>query len=440
MHIVPRLFLFLFPAATAAAIDLTPNRLPPATLGKPYQGGPLVAYGGGPCPRNSISMRVVAGELPEGLTLTPSGNFFGAAQSPGTYQFVVRAENACSWADREFTLEVGGAPFLQVNPSALEFRVSQGQPLEGSVTLRVCSNPQGVAYTLEPSGAAWIEARARGGATPPPGSGLQADLIDVFIDSARLPVGTHRALLRLSAWRAVESTVVPVTIHVAPAPVSPAQAPPRWHDSGPAAEPIVLQAAPPRAGDGPNAHPDQGFPDHGTAGKTGVHATPPRASSTQATGRATAPAQSKGVKPVARPVPGKTAPAGRMSRAGSLKARPRPPVATLKPDHAKPSPVAGKPAPDPHASGGTPPKGGPPKHTAQAAGDPKGHAGEAGHSKPSVHGPASPQPARSGHGAGSENGGDHKTHAQPAASGSHAEPQKGAAAKETPAPAKTGHD
>lgn len=439
-HTVSRCIFFLASAATLAAIDITPNRLPLATLGKAYAGGPLVAYGGGPCPQNSISMRVVAGTLPDGLTLTPSGNFYGVAQSPGMYQFVVRAENACSWVDREFTLEVGGAAAIQVNPSALEFRVTEGQPLPGNVSLRVSSNPPGQAYTLEPSGADWMEARSRGGATPGRGAGLDADVIDVFIDSARLPVGTHRAMLRLSAWRAVESPVVPVTIQVSPAPRFESAAPAAPQAYGPGVQPMVIHAGPapaPGVGQGdphgaPSAH---GEVTHGPAAHAPVHGAQTHTASHPAAPKKTA-------KPAVKTASTKSAPAGRLSRVASLKTRPRPPAVAHADDHEKPSPV-GKPVSDGHGKEAAPKKeDGHAQQASHAAAKPHGEAKGHGDAKPAAkkddHKPAEHKEKAAGHG-------EAKSHDAPKKEAAHKETPKETAHKEQPkkdahAPAKSGHD
>lgn len=198
----------------AASFDIQPPRLPPAYLGRPYAGGPLVATWGGLCPSHSVSLQVAGGLLPEGLTLSPAGYFFGVPSAPGNYRFLIRASNACGWSDQEYRLEVTGAPILAVNPAVLDYRILEGQAIPQPVLLRVSSSTASVPYRIEPQEATWLHARPRSGVTPPPGAAFDADIVELFIDTTRLRQGTHRSELRFGAWRAVEAPVVPVSVTV----------------------------------------------------------------------------------------------------------------------------------------------------------------------------------------------------------------------------------
>ncbi len=184
--------------SSAPVFHVNQPRLPDAMAGKVYAGGPLVVQGGGQCPRNELSVRLVGGALPPGMYLSAAGEFGGLPMEAGRYEFVVRVENACGWSDQSMTLEVIGAPIMLANPAALEFRVIAGQAVAPAV-IQVSSNRPGQPYTVD-SSAPWVRARPRAGRTPSNGSALSADLVDVEIDTASLPPGQHRASVAIGGW------------------------------------------------------------------------------------------------------------------------------------------------------------------------------------------------------------------------------------------------
>ena len=212
-------WLSVIPVLAAPAFHLNPPRLPDAIVGKVYTGGPLVVEGGGQCPRNTPTVRVVTGALPPGMYLSPAGQFGGAPMEAGRYELVVRVENGCGWSDQLMTLEVTGAPILLANPAALEFRVSPGQAVSPS-TIQVSSSSPDIAYSVE-SSAPWLRARPRLGRTPAAGSAMAADLVSVEIDTASLGPGQHHASIGIGAWRAGQPAMVPVRVEVmGPAPAA----------------------------------------------------------------------------------------------------------------------------------------------------------------------------------------------------------------------------
>ncbi len=196
----------------APVFHVNPPRLPDGTLGKAYVGGPLVLQGGGECPRNVPLVRVVGGALPAGLYLTPAGQFGGAPAEPGRHEFIVRVENACGWSDQPMSIQVTGAPFLSATPASLAFRVAGGQPV-APVSIQIASNCPDVAYSVE-SRTPWLRARARSGRTPPPGSALVADLVDVEIDAIGLAPGPHRGSIEVGGWRLAQPVSIPVLVEV----------------------------------------------------------------------------------------------------------------------------------------------------------------------------------------------------------------------------------
>ena len=223
------LFLGLMPLFASPAFHVNPPRLPDGTMGKSYTGGPLVVEGGGQCPRNYLSVRVVGGALPPGMYLSGAGQFGGTPMEAGRYEFVVRVENGCGWSDQAMTLEVAGRPAMFATPAALEFRAALGQALAPSA-VQISSNRDGVPYTVD-STAPWLRARARAGRTPGAGSALGGDTVDVEIDTGAMSPGVYRGSLEVGGWRLAQPVSVPVMVEI----VGPA-APPASSWSGPVSE------------------------------------------------------------------------------------------------------------------------------------------------------------------------------------------------------------
>jgi hypothetical protein len=232
------------PGLAAPVFHLNPPRLPDAAVGREYTGGPLLVQGGGQCPNNAPSVRLVGGALPRGIYLSPAGQFGGAPSELGRFDFVVRVQNGCGWSDQAMTIEVGGPALLLANPAALEFRVARGQAVPPE-TVQISSNISGLAYTVD-SSVAWVRARAKSGRTPASGSALTSDLIEIELDTATLPPGHHRASLDIGGWRMAQPVTVPVRVEVLETPAATSSDPriPRITMPQPAAEPAGAAVAP----------------------------------------------------------------------------------------------------------------------------------------------------------------------------------------------------
>ena len=316
-------WLSSMPLLSAPVFHVNPPKLPDAMAGKVYAGGPLVVQGGGQCPRNELSVRLVGGGLPPGMYLSAAGEFGGLPMEAGRYEFVVRVENGCGWSDQSMTLEVIGAPIMLANPAALEFRVVPGQAV-APAAIQVSSNREGQPYTVE-SSAPWLRARPRAGRTPSNGSALSADLVDVEIDTASLPPGQHRASLAIGGWR-MGPVSVPVRVDV----ISPART------FAPEATPsVVLQ--PSASAEGNWAGPVAGVPDprlpHISLGPQAAHGQAPVVSGGGVKGRGSAPP---------------AAASARMSRSANLRSKYLAAKAAAPAAHPAPAPVAvaqAKPSP-----------------------------------------------------------------------------------------------
>lgn len=213
-----RIFLALlapgFALAAGAGIDFRTAVLPPAILHKPYSPPPLVAMGGGRCVPNIIGFDVIEGRLPKGISLSPAGVFSGMPEEEGVYSLLVRAQNECISYSRKLVLRVEGPPILELSPERLEFHYQPGTALPAAQSLHVSANVPDLAYSIESEGAAWLELRPARGRTPPDGSALRHDMVEVAVDPLKLKPGEYRVRVRAEAWQAANSPSAWITIRI----------------------------------------------------------------------------------------------------------------------------------------------------------------------------------------------------------------------------------
>lgn len=195
------------------AMVIQPPQLPPALIGREYSGGPLFAPTPTCAPHGTV-WSVAGGQLPPGLTLSPSGSLAGSATQPGAWRFLVRVDAGCGAIDKEYVLEAIPAPVLDVRPAELRLSTVLGRAAPQPFALRVAGNQPGLAYSVRTDGSPWLAVRQRAGALPAAGASLTADLVEVSVDAARLLPGESRALLRISCWRGVNEVQVPVVVNV----------------------------------------------------------------------------------------------------------------------------------------------------------------------------------------------------------------------------------
>lgn len=382
--------LLAIPAALPAALWIEPAELPLAITAREYSAGPLTLTGGVRCLRQSWMVQVVGGELPPGVTLTPSGYFRGTPAEPGSYSFIVRAANECEAVQQEYTIEVTGAPVLAVEPASVSLAVPHGsQALEDPIVIQVRSSWNGMSYTANVGESSWLRAIPVRGTTPGPGSAMNADALELHVDPSRLPPGSYRVLMRVSGYRAANAPVVPVTLRVLP----------------------PEGASSPGLSDGPLMVPGLVIPSgpHGPAGD--AHGAVPDAHGAVPGGQdAHGMLQGHGPAPAPQAAP-KPAPPQRLSRTGPVRRRfaastPKaaaPPAAA----HEKPSPV-GKPVE-------------PAKTAASAHGASGGHGAAKPEAKGAAHG-AKPADAHSAKPADAHGAKPDAHGAKPDASGSHGKP------------------
>ena len=83
-------------------VSISPSTLPVAVINQPYQAA--LNASGGTAPH---SFQVVAGALPPGISLAPSGLLSGSGSSPGSYPFTVQAESSQGClGNQDYTLNV----------------------------------------------------------------------------------------------------------------------------------------------------------------------------------------------------------------------------------------------------------------------------------------------------------------------------------------------
>lgn len=189
--------------------------LPTAVVHRPYTPEPLRFTGGGECSQNEVSVRVVFGRLPDGVTLSAAGEFSGTPSQIGTYTFLLRAANACRQATRALTLRVDGAPLLVITPDSLTFHCRAGEAPPAQ-TIRVASNWQDMAYSTNMENTPWLKLSPLRGRTPVHGSGFVADVVSVSIQPEKLAPGTYHSRIKLTTWQVLNEPVIPVTLVVEP--------------------------------------------------------------------------------------------------------------------------------------------------------------------------------------------------------------------------------
>ncbi|MEZ5354857.1 MAG: hypothetical protein R2762_19660 [Bryobacteraceae bacterium] len=344
------------------------------------------------CSNNVVTLTVSGGALPPGLELTAAGYLRGVPAEPGLFRFLVRAANACGWADREFSLDVSGAPVLLVNPPAVEFRVLAGQRPPDPMLLRVSSDTASLAYTMDPPPVDWLEARVRAGVTPGRGAAFDSDTIALYFDFTRLSPGTHRTALRVSTWRGVAPVEVPIVVTVLP---QQAATPPAAQTATPAPVSASPHPEPAGAGSIPMAPRFTSAPPSAPATQTTVPQPDAAQGKTTSVRPPTAP-------PAAKPAAAPTR-TGRLSRSAKFRPRPAP-----RPDKTAQKP---KPATDPKE----PPPAGP--HAKPAASKPDPHAKPDVHAKPDAH--AKPEEKKSAGHKDEKKSVDHEGKAKQASAAAH---------------------
>ncbi len=144
------------------ALRIHPAELPRAAVGKAYRPPDLRVTGGETCSANNPGLVLVAGALPEGLSLDLSGRFSGVPRKAGEFPFTLRASTRCLATEQRFRLVVTGAPVLKISSERLEFRYEAGGPVPAPQVVLVGADWPDLAYGIA-NVPAWLTVRACGG-------------------------------------------------------------------------------------------------------------------------------------------------------------------------------------------------------------------------------------------------------------------------------------
>ncbi|HVE65231.1 MAG TPA: choice-of-anchor L domain-containing protein, partial [Thermoanaerobaculia bacterium] len=129
--------------AGCPTISLSPATLSSGSIGVPYSRTLTASGGTGP-----YSFSVIAGALPPGLSLSPTGTLSGPPTSGGSFSFTVRVfdANECS-GTRAYTISIaGGCDTLTVSPPAL-FEGFVGVPYRRTISGNGGTAPYSVSLT-----------------------------------------------------------------------------------------------------------------------------------------------------------------------------------------------------------------------------------------------------------------------------------------------------
>jgi len=205
------LFALLVPGRTE--IEFVTADLPWAIAEKGYEAPPLEVRVSGSCPIGGVGYAVVSGALPQGVQLSRLGYFSGAPLHTGDFSFTVRASDGCGWSEKQFALEVTGAPVITVTPMHISFSCKAGEnPPEQQI--RVSATWPRLAYRLAASNAAWLTATPEHGSTPRQGSAMADDIVHLRVDATGLKPGHYPASINVSSWQVLEPRRVEIELTV----------------------------------------------------------------------------------------------------------------------------------------------------------------------------------------------------------------------------------
>lgn len=207
--------LALAAMAQAPPLAVSSEKLPRAFLKRAYNFR-LEAAGGVP----PLTMKVVAGSLPPGLELAPSGWISGAPTEVGGYEFTVEVTDSAlpaHSARRECTLKV-------VRPLAVAWKRPpevQGRSISGSAEVANASETPAdvtvIIVAVNQYGKAFVLGYRRGV--------MEAEAAPETVEfGTTLPAGTYSVRLdaiaevapRQEIWRAALNTAAPLVVTAAP--------------------------------------------------------------------------------------------------------------------------------------------------------------------------------------------------------------------------------
>jgi hypothetical protein len=200
------------PTAHAESAGFRTRELPWAALGSPYH-AVVETFVDGRCIDGGISLSVVEGVLPRGLSLRGDA-IGGIPEEFGAFALRLRAANGCAAEERDFVLQITGGSMLRVTPEVLELEYRMGDPVPETRVLLVSSSWPRLAYYLNRGAEPWLRTRQQAGMTPLAGSPYAGDVVRVEIAPEKLTPGKYESILMFSGPSGAAPVTVPVRLHV----------------------------------------------------------------------------------------------------------------------------------------------------------------------------------------------------------------------------------
>jgi len=198
--------LLLLPQARAES-------LPAAIVHRPFH-HQLAYTGGMNCTGYHPLFQLAGGALPEGVRLHPDGRVEGKPARIETGLAMVRVSTPCSEAMQEWGWTVRGAPMLFVEPAEIQLDSKSTQ-----AAALVSASWHGLAYSITTADGGplppWLTVRPRRGKTPPEGSALTGDRLEISVEPSVAPPGAAAELL-IYCWRG--SDPARLTVRFGPSP------------------------------------------------------------------------------------------------------------------------------------------------------------------------------------------------------------------------------
>jgi hypothetical protein len=201
-------------ACPATAQQIRSRDLPWAALGGAYD-AQIETAADIRCPAADVGVTVASGVLPRGLELS-GDRLQGTPLEMGSFPLTFRAANGCRSTTKELVLFVTGKPVLRVGPEELVIQYRAGEPDPAPQSILVGSTWPHLAYSVTSEPADWLKFSVTEGYTPDRGAAFSSDAVWVRVLPQKLPPGTYKCALVVSAWLGANAPVVSVTLKVLP--------------------------------------------------------------------------------------------------------------------------------------------------------------------------------------------------------------------------------
>lgn len=199
---------------TGAPLTFRTREIPWAAIGTEYR-TTIQTQVDGRCPLSDVSLSIVEGALPRGLTI--EGDVLsGIPKVMGAFHLRIRGANVCGAAEREYLLEVTGKPILRVVPDEVVFEYHSGDPAPKPQTLLIAGTWPELPYSVS-AAASWLHVSLNTGVTPAAGSAFSGDPATVTIMPKDLAPGRYETTLVFSAPGAATMPAIPVKLRILPA-------------------------------------------------------------------------------------------------------------------------------------------------------------------------------------------------------------------------------